>query len=86
MPPLAHPFEQEIASAWPTSRWSDLTVLVAVSGGADSVALLRCLHAVRNPGPGRLIAAHFNHGLRGTDSEADESERADSVVKLTHES
>jgi len=72
MPPLAHPLEQEIAAAWPTSRWSDLTVLVAVSGGADSVALLRCLHAVRNPGPGRLIAAHFNHGLRGTDSEADE--------------
>lgn len=47
-------------------------MLVAVSGGADSVALLRGLHALREPGPGRLVAAHFNHGLRGEDSDADE--------------
>src|SRR5512146_1335855 len=65
-------FEQSVAAAWPPGRWSDLTVLVAVSGGADSVALLRALHALRQPGPGRLVAAHFNHGLRGADSDADE--------------
>jgi tRNA(Ile)-lysidine synthase len=72
MPRLPLTFEQKIAAAWPASRWSDLTVLVAVSGGADSVALLRVLHAVRAPGPGRLVAAHFNHGLRGADSDADQ--------------
>src|SRR5512146_2216051 len=60
-------FEQSVAAAWPPGRWSDLTVLVAVSGGADSVALLRALHALRTPGPGRLAVAHFNHGLRGAD-------------------
>lgn len=72
MTQLFHAFEQKIAASWPPSRWSDLTVLVAVSGGADSVALLRGLHAVRAPGPGRLVVAHFNHGLRGADSDADE--------------
>jgi tRNA(Ile)-lysidine synthase len=69
---MLHPFEQSLATAWPPQRWSDLTVLVAVSGGADSVALLRALHALRKPGPGRLVVAHFNHGLRGADSEADQ--------------
>lgn len=72
MPHFPLTFEQKVAAAWPPSRWSDLTVLVAVSGGADSVALLRSLHALRGSGPGRLVAAHFNHGLRGIDSEADQ--------------
>jgi tRNA(Ile)-lysidine synthase len=51
----------------------DVTVLVAVSGGADSVALLCGLAAVRKRGVGRLVAAHFNHGTRGTESDADEA-------------
>lgn len=66
-------FENELAAAWPPSFWQDVTVLVAVSGGADSVALLRALAAVRPGGPGRLIAAHVNHQLRGTESDADEA-------------
>jgi tRNA(Ile)-lysidine synthase len=41
--------------------------VVAVSGGADSVALLRALHALGTP----LAAAHVNHRLRGPDSDAD---------------
>jgi tRNA(Ile)-lysidine synthase len=67
------PFEEKLAHAWPPDVWRDVTVLVAVSGGADSVALFRGLTAVRQPGPGRLIAAHFNHGLRGAESDADEA-------------
>ncbi len=39
-------------------------VLVAVSGGADSVALLRVLHLLAPELRLRLTAAHLNHGLR----------------------
>jgi tRNA(Ile)-lysidine synthase len=45
------------------------TVVVAVSGGADSVALLRALHAMDLP----LTVAHLNHQLRGEASDADEA-------------
>jgi tRNA(Ile)-lysidine synthase len=47
-------------------------VLAAVSGGADSVALLRILARLKASGPGRLAVAHFNHGLRGDEALADE--------------
>lgn len=43
--------------------------MVAVSGGADSTALLRAMGELR-PG-GDLIAAHFNHRLRGAESDGD---------------
>jgi tRNA(Ile)-lysidine synthase len=48
-------------------------VAVAVSGGADSVALLRVLLDLRSELGVVLGVAHFNHGLRGKDSEADEA-------------
>jgi tRNA(Ile)-lysidine synthase len=52
-----------------------LRLIVAVSGGADSVALL-CALAERNHEPGRelglvLHAAHLHHGLRGEEADAD---------------
>jgi tRNA(Ile)-lysidine synthase len=62
----------QLAADWPPERWRDVTVLVAVSGGADSVALTRALHALRTPGEGRLVLAHFNHRLRGAESDADQ--------------
>lgn len=46
-------------------------VLVAVSGGADSVALLRGLACLSLSRGWRLSVAHLNHGLRGTASNAD---------------
>ena len=68
-----HPFKTRLAASWPPADWKDMTVLVAVSGGGDSVALLRGLAALKPPGEGRLIAAHINHKLRGADSDADQA-------------
>jgi tRNA(Ile)-lysidine synthase len=47
------------------------TVLVAISGGADSVALLRGLLQLRESLKLTLRAAHLNHQLRGSESDAD---------------
>lgn len=71
----------KLAAAWPPAQWRDLTVLVAVSGGADSVALARALAGLKE-GKGRLILAHFNHRLRGAESDADEAFVHDLGVRL----
>jgi tRNA(Ile)-lysidine synthase len=46
------------------------TVVVAVSGGADSVALLDILASLTDLKL-TLVVAHLNHGLRGSDSDGD---------------
>lgn len=48
-------------------------VVCAVSGGADSVALLHCLAALQRELGFTLTAAHFNHCLRGAESDGDEA-------------
>ena len=49
-------------------------VVVALSGGADSVALLFILRALERDGHLAVAgAAHLNHGLRGADADADEA-------------
>lgn len=48
------------------------TVVVAVSGGADSVALLDILTSLEKYRL-RLIVAHLNHRLRGAESDGDEA-------------
>jgi tRNA(Ile)-lysidine synthase len=52
----------------PQARWS-----VAFSGGADSLALLLLLWAHWPRRRARLQALHFNHRLRGRESDADET-------------
>ena len=47
------------------------TVIAAVSGGADSVALLFSLYLLKESMGITLEAAHFNHGLRGAESDRD---------------
>ncbi len=49
------------------------TVLVALSGGGDSVALLRCLVAVKDEFGISIRAAHLNHALRGDESDGDDT-------------
>jgi len=55
-------------------------LLVAVSGGPDSVCLLNILVKLREELGIRLHVAHLNHQLRGTESEAD----AQYVSNLAH--
>ena len=47
-------------------------VICAVSGGADSVALLFGLYLLREKLQFSLSAAHYNHQLRGEESDRDE--------------
>ena len=47
-----------------------MTVLAAVSGGADSTALLICLHEYLNHRDATLVACHLNHGLRSAAGHA----------------
>lgn len=49
------------------------TVIAAVSGGADSVALLFGLYLLKDKLGITLEAAHFNHRLRGEESDRDEA-------------
>jgi tRNA(Ile)-lysidine synthase len=48
-------------------------VVAAVSGGSDSVALLRLLCLLRESCHLDVVCAHFNHQLRGAESDADEA-------------
>jgi tRNA(Ile)-lysidine synthase len=55
-------------------------LLVAVSGGPDSVALLRALILLSSEYQLHLTTAHLNHGLRGTEAEEEE----DFVRRISH--
>lgn len=48
------------------------TVIAAVSGGADSIALLDILASLEEPRLS-LVVAHLNHSLRGDESDGDEA-------------
>lgn len=67
-PPLLPPVEAAVRRG----RLAGSTVVVAVSGGADSVALLHTLHDLARRYQVDLIVAHFNHRWRGLESDADE--------------
>ena len=61
----------------------DETVLVAVSGGADSLALLYGLHALRTQLNCRLHVVHLNHCLRpDADADADFVQQHASLLDL----
>lgn len=65
---------------WTDSTWAECGVsqtggvLVALSGGADSVALLLGLKELQGNGRiARLEAAHLHHGIRAAEADADEA-------------
>jgi tRNA(Ile)-lysidine synthase len=72
------PYYRSVSPAKPPTLPLDTTLLkpgmrvaVALSGGADSVALLRIL-AARSAELGLVLhAAHLHHGLRGAEAEGD---------------
>lgn len=70
MQPLLAQVETAIRSRQLLARGE--RVLVAVSGGLDSMALLHLLHQLAPAAGWRLTVAHFNHQLRGRSSAADE--------------
>ncbi|TWT55943.1 tRNA lysidine(34) synthetase TilS [Allorhodopirellula solitaria] len=70
---------EQFCADLPADAIATVGVVVGCSGGADSVALTRLIaeHSQRLPEPKRssrppLRIAHFNHGLRGQHSDADE--------------
>jgi tRNA(Ile)-lysidine synthase len=53
------------------------TVIVGLSGGADSMTLTHFLLKYRKTHHIHILAAHINHGLRGTEADSDERFVAD---------
>jgi len=58
------------------------TVVVAASGGPDSMVLLRLLAGFARDQQWRLVVAHFNHLLRGRESDLDEALVASEARRL----
>lgn len=71
-----HQFVRKLITEWRRLELpaSDATIVVAVSGGADSVSLLLALEELTKTEKlkNRIVAAHFNHKLRGAESDGDE--------------
>ncbi len=76
--------QAQLEVAYRERGWADVGLLAAVSGGADSVAMLRGLAAAwqKLGGAGRLMVAHFNHGLRGEASDLDQQFVAELAAAL----
>ena len=69
--PITNQVKVAFEKTLPLTALDNLTTLVAVSGGPDSVALADFL--VQNKSSSsRICLAHFNHQLRGAESDADE--------------
>nr|HID58839.1 tRNA lysidine(34) synthetase TilS [Desulfobacterales bacterium] len=68
-----HPFISKVDTT--IRRYSMLEkgeiVVIGVSGGPDSVALLHALIALSDLWSLRLVVAHLNHGLRGEEADRD---------------
>ncbi len=88
MPPLPNDCRKPTADGWAVDRLNDIltrhhmivpgdSVLVAVSGGSDSVAMVHLLHRVAPRWELSLAVAHVNHGL-----QPDAAEAADFVTRL----
>ncbi|OYW25798.1 MAG: histidine kinase [Hydrogenophilales bacterium 12-63-5] len=66
-----HEFLRGLRSGLNQTRVREAHVIVAVSGGPDSVALLRGLVALSQEFQLTITVAHFNHRFRGAEADAD---------------
>ena len=76
------PLRQALAAALTACDMRGKTLLVAVSGGGDSLALLYALHQAQAEFDLRLRGAHLNHTLRGDESDADAAFVAETFRRL----
>jgi tRNA(Ile)-lysidine synthase len=79
-------FEKKLADFINTNKLlnSAEKILLAVSGGADSIALMYAMHALRSEGILNisLFCAHINHQLRGAEGDLDEEFVVTQAAKL----
>lgn len=85
-----HKFERQLITEWRRLRlpFEGDAIIVAVSGGADSTALLIAIVELssRKKISQKIIAAHLDHGLRGKESDADVAATRNLAEKLGVES
>ena len=69
---MAVELDKIVEQTFSSTKWRTFRTLIAVSGGADSVALLRLIAAnADQKSKSNLIVAHINHGTRAEQSDAD---------------
>ncbi|HOM57578.1 MAG TPA: ATP-binding protein, partial [Candidatus Latescibacteria bacterium] len=73
LPPATDPLVRRVAECVRNQELLDpgASVLLAVSGGADSVALALVFHALAAELHLSLRIAHIHHGLRGREADED---------------
>ncbi len=75
-------FERRVARALEAVVAKDAPLLVACSGGPDSIAALIAISRSRGPDDGTVVAAHFDHGLRPAAATALDRAAVDAVAAL----
>ena len=75
-------FESEVRAAVEAAQLIGKRLVVAVSGGPDSLAMLYALHRLQDELDITLHVAHLDHRLRGRDSAADAEFVAHTCAKL----
>ena len=80
---LADVIQRRVAAALEEQCLAGKKLLVAVSGGPDSLALLYALARLRDDYRLELCGAHLNHKLRGSESDADAEFTADAFRQLS---
>jgi len=81
-PNAAAPFLAALTKSLQTFGLSGRRILVGVSGGGDSVALLHGLHSLADQERLQLVAAHLNHGIRGAAAAEDAAWTAELCQRL----
>ena len=82
VPDIITRFEHEVREAFEAAQLIGKRLVVAVSGGPDSLAMLYALHRLQDELGITLHVAHLDHQLRGVDSAADAEFVAHICAKL----